>query len=187
VHLTLIRHGESIWNVMKKVQGQADPPLTEAGISQSQELAEKLGPILSKYAAVYTSERQRARKVAEIINSYHPVPLIADSRLNSRSLGVFSGLTLDEIHNQYPVLHEKWLNQDPTFVPPGGKSTKWLVNQTKSFLASLSEQYLSSDDTHILIITHRENIGAIHYLLTGELMDDPLGKIPNCTPLEYTL
>ncbi len=172
---------------MKKVQGQADPPLPEAGILQAQELAEKLAPVFSKYAAMYTSERQRARKVAEIITSYHPVPLIADSRLNSRSLGVFSGLTLDEIHNQYPILHEKWLNQDPTFIPPEGKSTKWLVIQTKSFLASLSEQYLSSDDTHILIITHRENIGAIHYLLTGKLMDDPLGKIPNCTPLEYTL
>ena len=187
MHLTLIRHGESTWNILKKVQGQADPPLTEVGILQAQELAEKLKPKLSDYVAVYTSERQRARKVAEIITQNSPLHLISDSRLNSRSLGAFSGLTLDEIGLNYPDLYRKWRNQDPTFVPPGGKTTKWLVNQCKSFLVSVSKHYSFSGDVHILIITHRENIGTFHYLLTGKLMEDPLGKIPNCTPLEYTL
>ena len=147
----------------------------------------RLAPKLSNYAAMYTSERQRARKVAEIIISHHPLPLIVDSRLNSRSLGLFSGLTLDEIGAQYPILHQKWLNQDPSFVPPEGKTTNWLVNQCQSFLISISNHYATFDDVHILAITHRENIGAIHHLLTGDMMEDPLGKIPNCTPLEYDL
>lgn len=187
MHLTLIRHGESTWNNLKKVQGQADPPLTEAGILQAQELAQKLKPILSEYVALYTSERQRARKVAEMIAQNSLLPLISDSRLNSRSLGAFSGLTLDEISLQYPVLYRKWRKQDPSFVPPGGQTTKWLVDQCKSFLASISKQYAPFINARILIVTHRENIGTLHYLLTGKLMEDPLGKIPNCTPLEYTI
>ncbi len=38
----LVRHGESHWNVLKKIQGQQDIPLTEKGIMQANLIGDRL-------------------------------------------------------------------------------------------------------------------------------------------------
>ena len=112
IEITAIRHGETTWNVDEKVQGQADPPLTHNGVQQALSLAKTLANSIENYAAIYSSERQRASKVAEIIKNQSSIPIILDSRLNSRSLGVFSGMTLQEVSQNYPDLYKKWRSGD---------------------------------------------------------------------------
>ncbi|WP_371803891.1 histidine phosphatase family protein [Candidatus Lokiarchaeum ossiferum] len=185
IEITIIRHGETTWNVEGKVQGQADPPLTQNGVEQAFQLAEKFRDSLKEYSIIYSSERQRALKVAEILKNGSSLSIKIDSRLSSRSLGKFSGMTLDEVECDFPILYKKWRSGDATFIPPNGDSTADLIRITQKFLASIKA--LHNDGEKIIVITHRENLGILHYLITGKKMDDPLRNIKNCTPYVYQL
>ena len=185
MELTIIRHGQTTWNVIKKVQGQADPPLTEKGINQAKTLAEKMKSKINLYSAIYSSERIRAYKVAQILKSEFSINLIKDPRLNSRNLGDFSGFTLKEIEMKYPKIYKMWRSQDPNFIPPNGESNEFLLKTTRNFIHFLKNTW--NQDDKLLIITHRENIGFLHYALTGKKLLDPLGSIKNCFPYNYIL
>ncbi|MDQ3155729.1 MAG: histidine phosphatase family protein [Actinomycetota bacterium] len=61
-----VRHGQSTWNVMDRMQGQAvHPPLTELGQEQSGEAAEELAGL--GVTEVLSSPAVRARETADII------------------------------------------------------------------------------------------------------------------------
>ncbi len=38
----LVRHGETEWNVARRIQGQSDSPLTAMGVRQAQQVAERV-------------------------------------------------------------------------------------------------------------------------------------------------
>lgn len=185
MRLILIRHGETTWNALDKVQGQADPPLVPNGKSQAQALGIQLQPIMSNIDAIYYSELQRARITAELIRGNSKISLYPDSRLNSRDLGGFTGLTLKEIKLRYPQLYEAWIKGDEEFCPPGGEKTSLYIQRTQAFLLMLKQTHSSS--ATILIVTHRENIGIILYLITGKIQKDVLDNIKNCVPYEIDL
>ena len=58
--LVLVRHGQSTYNAQARLQGQADPPLSDAGRAQ----AEALRPFLPRFAQVVTSDLVRASETA---------------------------------------------------------------------------------------------------------------------------
>lgn len=61
--ICLIRHGETDWNVLGKVQGRTDIPLNSTGIVQAEKCAELLK--LSKWDVIITSPLKRAKETAE--------------------------------------------------------------------------------------------------------------------------
>jgi probable phosphoglycerate mutase len=183
--LNLVRHGETTWNEVGKVQGQADPPLNKSGIEQAQIFSKEIQKEIQNYKKVYTSTLQRAVKTAEIITKSMTykrgnkgIDIELDQRLNSRDLGIFSGMTLAEIKNKYPEHYTKWISGDVTFTPPEGESTTQMLERIKSFLMDLKSKFDESDK--IMIVSHRENLGAIIYLITGNKLANPLEGIKNC-------
>ena len=52
--ILLVRHGETDWNVARRVQGHTDVPLNAAGLEQAAELARLLTP--EPLTAVYASD-----------------------------------------------------------------------------------------------------------------------------------
>ena len=78
--LLLIRHGQSEWNALGKWQGQADPPLTGTGRQQAQ----KAGPVVGKFDAIFSSGLQRATETAVIISEIIGVgPVLMEPNLHS--------------------------------------------------------------------------------------------------------
>src|SRR5919201_5393932 len=63
--LVLVRHAQSTWNVLGRIQGQLDPPLSERGREQAQRLGERLSA--QRWAAFYSSDLARAWETAELI------------------------------------------------------------------------------------------------------------------------
>ena len=63
--LILIRHGQSIWNAANLFTGWENVGLSEKGILEAKNAAEKLTNI--NFDSVFTSELIRAQKTAEII------------------------------------------------------------------------------------------------------------------------
>lgn len=97
--LLLARHGQSTWNAQQRWQGQADPPLSELGRQQAWSASASVGTV----DLIAASPQQRALETATIISQAVGVgPVIAVEGLRERSAGAWSGLTKDDIEEQFP-------------------------------------------------------------------------------------
>lgn len=96
----LVRHGETDWNVIGKLQGTTDIPLNEVGIGQAEECADHLAQ--SEWDLIITSPLLRAKGTAEIINKKLQIPLIEMTAFVERSFGDAEGMTAKERIAQFP-------------------------------------------------------------------------------------
>jgi broad specificity phosphatase PhoE len=97
--ITLVRHGETEWNVAMRLQGTKNSPLTENGIKQAELVAEALSQ--QKFHRLISSDLDRALKTAAILNIYHHLQIEEEPALRERNFGIMEGLTRDEIHILY--------------------------------------------------------------------------------------
>ena len=65
--LYLMRHGETLFNTQKRVQGWCDSPLTENGIWQAEQAKQYFAKKGISFDAVYSSTQERATDTAKIV------------------------------------------------------------------------------------------------------------------------
>lgn len=97
----LVRHGETDWNRIGRLQGHEDIELNEAGEKQ----ARQCGIYLAResWDVIITSSLKRARKTAEIIEQHvKPTMLYEIDELRERNYGAASGLTNEEVAARHP-------------------------------------------------------------------------------------
>ncbi|HWW88957.1 MAG TPA: histidine phosphatase family protein [Vicinamibacterales bacterium] len=87
LRLYLARHGQTDWNLARKMQGSADIPLNATGREQAATLAQLFAG--ERLDAVYSSQLKRSRETAEIVHGSSPITELAG--LNERRLGMFEG------------------------------------------------------------------------------------------------
>jgi probable phosphoglycerate mutase len=102
VRLVLVRHGESVWNVEERYQGQADSGLTAAGLEQAEVAAVELLTRFGTADLVVTSDLPRARDTAEAYLRHVGVDAKQDARLREADVGSWSGRTFLDIAREYP-------------------------------------------------------------------------------------
>src|SRR4051794_9634256 len=107
--LVLIRHGQSTYNAQGRLQGQADPPLSDAG----REEAERLKPCLPRFERVITSDLVRASETAALLG--YP-DAVRDARWREIDLGEWAGRRIAEFDESQAAWRGGPLN------PPGGES-----------------------------------------------------------------
>lgn len=104
-HVYLTRHGETVWNTKKLMQGWKDSPLTGKGIKQARQLSQRLSDV--PLNAIYSSTSDRAVNTAEIIKGERPLKVIKIDTLRELSFGSWEGKTFDENEKESP---EEWLS-----------------------------------------------------------------------------
>jgi broad specificity phosphatase PhoE len=92
--ILLVRHGETDWNAVGRLQGHTDRPLNEYGRRQARELADRLAG--DGIQAVYASDLSRARETAEILGARLGLDVVVDPDLREKDWGSWEGLTSDE-------------------------------------------------------------------------------------------
>lgn len=105
--LVLLRHGRTTWNAAKRIQGQLDPELDDAGLAQAAEVAPeiaKLAPV-----ALWSSDLTRARQTAEHVAEATGLEPTYDARLRETMLGERQGLTHEEYAARAPEEFERFL------------------------------------------------------------------------------
>ncbi len=117
--LVLIRHGETAWNAVRRLQGHLDIGLNDAGRRQAAALARALAA--EPLAAIVASDLQRAMHTAEAVASFHHVPFHTDRELRERGYGVFEGLLYTEIEERYPDHFAAWQGRHVDSVMPHGE------------------------------------------------------------------
>jgi 2,3-bisphosphoglycerate-dependent phosphoglycerate mutase len=125
--ILFIRHGETEWNRVKRIQGFIDIPLATSGLEQAERLAHRLADEAQQGArldAIYSSDLQRAQQTAQPIAQVLGLPLQLREGLRERSYGAFQGYDRDEIAERYPDEYERWQSRDAGFAPPEGESMR---------------------------------------------------------------
>lgn len=100
-YITLLRHGESVGNAESRWQGQADFPLTGKGRAQANALARRWKKEGVKFDHVISSPLARAKETSEIIASALNLKLEFDPLWLERDNGEFSGLTANEVRENF--------------------------------------------------------------------------------------
>lgn len=151
--LYIIRHGETSWNVQRRLQGRSDTRLDENGIR----LARLTGEALAKvpFFCAFTSPLHRAVQTAELILGQRKVPIIKDDRLIEVSFGEYEGLCCDEKNFEIPDKNFSNFFQHPQLyqTPPGGESLDQVEARTKAFLDDICSRPELADKT-VLVSTH---------------------------------
>ena len=87
----VVRHGQTDWNFMNKLQGQTDIELNDIGREQARNAAELMKG--KKVDLIISSPLKRARETANIINNNYNLSIIEDNRIMERYYGKSEGLT----------------------------------------------------------------------------------------------
>ena len=102
--LLLLRHGETEWNRVGRLQGRDDSPLTPRGLAQAGALARACKAL--GVGRLIASPLGRAHATAERISAGCNVPIELRDGLAEMSFGMCAGLTLDEVRARFPGLLE---------------------------------------------------------------------------------
>lgn len=178
--LYVIRHGETLWNAERKMQGFQGSDLNENGVRLAKVTAEGLKDV--PFDLCITSPLIRARHTAEIIMEGRNKPIIEEGRLKELNFGIWEGRCVAPDRMEVPIEQFRLFRMDPfRYQPPeGGESFRELIARTGSFFDDLIRIPEYQDKT-ILISAHGGAVRAFLNRLYSDPEDFWQGGVPmNC-------
>jgi broad specificity phosphatase PhoE len=167
VRILLARHGETVFNVEGRWQGQSDSPLTERGLAQSRELAQALAA--ESIAAVYSSDLGRAMNTAREVAALHSLTVQTDVRLREIETGAWTGKGRQEIEQQFPGGLTAWAEKPAGMRLPDGETLREAQTRALAFFAERMPAHLGQT---IVVISHGAVTQAILVHAMGRTVDD---------------
>ena len=174
-----VRHGETIWNKEKKIQGQSDIPLNEYGRKLAYTTANALQDI--PFDIVYSSPLIRAKETAEILVENRNLQVYTDTRLVEMTFGEGEGESLPEIHSHPEMKLHNFIHNPGNYIPPnGGETFEELYARCKSFIYDVIIPAEKKYDS-MLIVGHGALIrGMIHNINNRPSKDFWIVTHKNC-------
>ena len=153
--ILVLRHGQSVADVEKRLEGRADFELTEIGCKQAVKTSEWIEKNF-KPEIVISSPLKRAAKTAGIISQKIHATVTYDDSLMEWDNGLLAGLLISEADEKYPL-------------PDGGRKpydtfyeTESLISfrsRAEAFWSKLLDQYDKADEHRkICIVSHGKMI-----------------------------
>ena len=179
--LYVVRHGETPWNALKKVQGTADISLNERG----RELARVTGEALKEvpFDLAISSPLKRALETARLVLRDREVPIYTDRRIQEISFGEMEGTSLLEgAGGKFAETFQMFFRQPENYRPPrGGESLAHVCRRTGEFLDELLNRSEYEEST-ILITSHGCAVRAMLQRFYRDDLGFWHGKVPpNCS------
>ncbi|MCS7461657.1 histidine phosphatase family protein [Paenibacillus doosanensis] len=146
----LTRHGETEWNVEKRMQGHSDSPLTPLGVFQAACLGDALRTV--PFDAIYSSSSKRTVATAEVIRGSRQTAIIAQDALREIRLGEWEGKTGSYIREKDPEAYRMFWNEPHLYQPANqGESFYELYDRVIPWIKEAAASHLGEQ---ILIVTH---------------------------------
>jgi broad specificity phosphatase PhoE len=159
MHLHLVRHCQTAWNVEGRFLGCTDLPLTEAGSAQAAMLVPAFARI--PLAAIYASDLQRAVATAAPIAAAHGLSVRTDPRLREMHQGDLEGFTGTEMRPRYADFFAAWEADPADVVVPGGESLRLMLARASAAVREIAATHAGDGETHVLIVSHGLTLQAI--------------------------
>ena len=174
----IVRHGQTEWNVLGKVQGKQDICLNEKGREQA--LLTKKYLDNKEIDLIIVSPLKRALETAEIINKDRNIPMIVDNRIKERDFGEFEG-------QEFTLLDTKpfwdyYINEEYK----EAESVQEFFKRVYDFLDDIIIKY---KDKNVLIVAHGGVSLPVHCYFNKNIPEGSLLKanimLDNCQVKEF--
>lgn len=173
--LVMLRHGQTDFNAISRMQGQLDSDLTDLGRAQAVAAAEVLAkrqPLL-----IVSSDLRRAYDTAVALGERTGLRVQVDTRLRETHLGEWQGLTHQQVDAGAPGARLAW-RDDATWAPHGGESRIDVADRSLPLVAELlaGEPDWGDDDSDrpVVLVAH----GGLIAALTAALLRLPVDSWP---------
>lgn len=170
MEILLIRHGETEWNRMRRMQGHIDIPLSEVGRRQALALAAAL--TTERPQVIYASDLQRARDTAQPTADMLDLPVTLDPGLRERCFGAFEGLMYEEIGARYPQAFARMQARDPHVqFPAGERKAETLTDFYRRAVGAVARIARRHEGSKLAIVTHGGVLDCLYREATGKAID----------------
>ena len=174
--ICFVRHGETDWNIERRMQGHIDLPLNVKGKEQAQ----ALGRFFSgqQADALYSSDLLRARQTAQPIADALQRPMNVTTALREQHFGRCEGKVFAEIVVLNPDDAQALRSRDPDYVTPGGgESRRQHEARILACIASLVDAHRGQA---LVVVTHGGVLDVIYRRVHDLPPDSPRDyPIPN--------
>ncbi|CAM3056751.1 phosphoglycerate mutase [Streptococcus acidominimus] len=143
--LYLMRHGETLFNTQKRVQGACDSPLTELGIEQARLAKRYFEENEIHFDKVYASTQERATDTAKLVGDRNQIDQLKG--LKEMSFGQFEA----QPEMLLPKVREGAISFEDLLVPFGGEDIRQVGKRVHSAIQDVLSQ---STDQNILMVSH---------------------------------
>ena len=172
----LVRHGQTDWNNKRMTQGQSDTILNKIGIIQAKKVAKTLEK--EHIGLCYFSPLKRAKTTAEIITEHLNIDSKEDEALIEINFGLWEGMTIKQISEQYEDAFKDWTYSPHKLVIPEGEDMHEAMRRSEMFI---NKEILKSDK-NILIVSHGLLIKTLIISLLGlDLKDLQKFRVDNAS------
>lgn len=158
----LIRHGETEWNVQRRIQGQSDSPLTMMGEQQARQAAARLRRMGITH--VIASDLGRTQQTGAIIADACGCPLTLDARLRELNMGVLESRLLASLTPQEEQWRLSMLDGSPDGCIPQGERMSELGARMRQ---ALNDCLALPEGSRPLLVSHGIALGCLLSTLLG--------------------
>lgn len=176
-----MRHGQTDWNIQRRLQGRRDIPLNETGAAQAAEAGDRFARAGLRFDTVIASPLRRAVDTAVLAAGADRSRIKLDPRLMELGYGDYEGALFSELEGDMLAFI-----RDPDHCPPpeSVETIGSLLERAAAFLEDLK----AADGESILAVTHGVAIRALIGCLGGENRAMVWGMpVHNCQLVKTTL
>ncbi len=183
LRLLVVRHGQTDYNAQRRYQGAIDVALNATGVRQAEALAQRLPA--DEIDVIISSPLERALQTARIIAQSLPCDVQVMEHFRERSVGVYEGLTSEEVKAKYPDLWGQRLTRQMNQTPPGGETILEVGCRVEEGLGQLKERYPNKT---VLLVAHAF-IARVIYGIVNDVSDEQFYayRLENGEVAEYHL
>lgn len=169
MQLYIVRHGQTDWNKVRKLQGLTDIQLNENGRQVAIDLGDKLEQEGVTFDEIFSSPLIRAYETACLIRGRQNVPITRDERIREISFGEAEGMD-----------YETWMREDNPqrafftephkYIPPqDGETIEEVQARGREFIQEVIEP-LYGQAKRVMIVAHGAmNKGLMCYLENNDV------------------
>ena len=166
IKLYITRHGETVWNTEKKMQGSMDSPLTPKGVHNARSLGKGLHTV--DFTAILSSPSGRTAHTAKIIKGERDIPIVYDDNLKEINMGEWEGKSLSSIKASYPAEFDAFWNNPSLYTAVGGETFAQVRERAVHVLNRIKNEHQSGT---ILVITHSVVIKCLFSIFKNTPLD----------------
>lgn len=174
--ICFVRHGETDWNIERRMQGHFDLPLNANGEAQALMAGRHFAGVQAD--ALYSSDLTRARQTAQPIANAMQQPMITLAALREQNFGRCEGMVFPEIEATNPEDARAIASRDPDYAAPGGGESR--RQHAQRILDCVERLVAEHAGQTLVVVTHGGVLDVIYRRVNGLPPDAPRDyPIPN--------
>ena len=152
MEIYIVRHGETVWNEKKLLQGRTDIELNESGRKLARITGENLAG--THFDVVYSSPLKRAYETAQLIDGNRDIPIIKNDLIKEMCFGDWEGQNMSELLKDDGQDFKYFFKQPQLYKPTShGESFEELCRRAAKFMTEYIEP-LESKYSRVMIVAH---------------------------------